>query len=193
MATITLHKGKDGSITYRVRIRLKGMPLQSASFPTRPDAVKYAKLREAEMVTQRHFPQRREEHTLSELLERYAREVMPQKTLETQRSHMPVLMYWREKYGHKLLTALTKADIATAKAELTARGAKAATVCKYLTILSHALNLAMKEYDWLDYNVVKAISRPSLPPGKVRFLDDNAHRSLKFGGKSQIALSSGHG
>src|SRR5262245_11668819 len=33
---------------------------------------------------------------------------MPRKTLETQRSHRPVVMFWRERLGHKLLADITK-------------------------------------------------------------------------------------
>src|SRR5215472_2754145 len=41
---------------------------------------------------------------------------------------------------------------------------------------SHALNTAIREYGWIDHNIVTTVSRPPLPPGRVRYLSD-AERS----------------
>src|SRR5207249_7870272 len=60
------------------------------------------------------------------------------------------------------------------------------TVQKYLTILSHALNTAVREYGWLGTNVVNTVSRPPLPPGRVRYLsDEERSRLLQEWKKSQ--------
>src|SRR5206468_1458203 len=71
MATINQHYAKDGTLSYRVRVRMKGQPLQTASFSTLRDAQKWAKLREGEMLAGRHFPEKRQQYTLSELISRY--------------------------------------------------------------------------------------------------------------------------
>jgi hypothetical protein len=42
MATINPHRSKDGTLTYRVRVRMRGQPLQTASFPSLKDARKWA-------------------------------------------------------------------------------------------------------------------------------------------------------
>src|SRR5215831_1824790 len=164
MPTISVHHAKDGSITYRVRIRMKGKPLQSASFPTRQDAQRWAKLRAAEMLTQRHFPERRVEHTFADLLERYEQDVLPRKVYETQRRESYLLAFWKKRFGFKLLTDLTKADIVKVRDEFLAQKAKATTIHRYLNILSHVLNTAIRDYDWIDRNVVSLMSRPALPP-----------------------------
>src|SRR5438309_6202518 len=52
------------------------------------------------------------------------------------------------------------------------------TTAEYLTILTHALNTAIREYGWLDQNVVTTVSRPPLPPGRVRFLSDEERSRL---------------
>lgn len=41
MATITTRTGKDGKLTYRVRVRLKGHAVQSATFARKTDARKW--------------------------------------------------------------------------------------------------------------------------------------------------------
>jgi hypothetical protein len=38
MAAINVHQAKDGTKTYRVRVRRKGQTVQTASFPSLQDA-----------------------------------------------------------------------------------------------------------------------------------------------------------
>jgi len=177
MATINVHQAKDGMKTFRVRIRRKGEPTQTASFPSLKDARKWATMIEGEMIAGKHFPVSKPKHTLSELLDRYVQEIMPRKTLETQRSHRATVRFWQKRLGHKLLSDITKADIVALRDEISQTSAPA-TVQKYLTILTHALNTAIREYGWLDQNVVTTVSRPPLPPGRVRFLSDEERSSL---------------
>ena len=177
MATMNLHQAKDGSKTYRVRVRRKGQPIQTASFSSLKDARKWATMIEGQIVEGRHFPEKKPQHTLNELLERYTHDIMPKKTPETQRSQRPVVVFWSEKLGHKLLQDITKADIVALRNAL-AKTAAPATIQKYLVILSHALNTAIKEYEWLDTNVVNTVSRPPLPQGRMRFLSDEERTRL---------------
>jgi hypothetical protein len=135
MATINVHQAKDGTKTFRVRIRRQGEPTQTASFPSLKDARKWATMMEGEIIAGKHFPASKPKHTLSELLDRYVQEIMPRKTLETQRSHKAAVAFWRERLGHKLLSDITKADIIALRDELGKTSAPA-TIQKYLTILS---------------------------------------------------------
>ena len=160
MATINTHTAKDGSKSYKVRIRRKGQPVQTASFSSLREARHWATMREGEILTGRHFPEKKPKHTLSELLDRYVHDIMPHKTPETQRSQRPVIVFWRERLGHKLLQDITKADVIRLRNEIAETSAPA-TIQKYLVILSHALNIALKEYEWLDTNVVNTVSKYS--------------------------------
>jgi len=177
MATINVHQAKDGSKTYRVHVRQKGQPVQTASFSTLKDAKRWATMIEGDLIAGRHFPASKPKHTLVELLDRYVQDIMPRKTPETQRSHKAVVVFWQERLGHKLLTDITKADIIALRDEIQKTSAPA-TVQKYLTILSHALNTAIREYGWLSTNVVNTVSRPPLPPGRVRYLSDEERSRL---------------
>jgi hypothetical protein len=111
MAAINTHQAKDGTKTYRVRIRRKGEPTQTASFPSLKDARKWATMVEGDIIAGRYFPTRKPKHTLSGSLERYVQEIMPRKTLETQHSHRAAVAFWRERLGHKLLSDISKEDI----------------------------------------------------------------------------------
>jgi len=134
-------------------------------------------MREGEILAGRHFPEKKPKHTLSELLDRYVHDIMPHKTPETQRSQRPVIVFWRERLGHKLLQDITKADVIGLRNEIAETSAPA-TIQKYLVILSHALNIAIKEYEWLDTNVVNTVSKPPLPQGRLRFLSDEERSRL---------------
>lgn len=118
MATINVHQAKDGSKTYRVRVRRQGQPVQTASFSTLKDAKKWGTMIEGEIIAGRHFPTSKPKHTLAELLDRDVQEIMPRKSPETQRSHRAAVGFWFQKLGHKLLSDISKADIVALRDEL---------------------------------------------------------------------------
>jgi hypothetical protein len=59
MATINVHQAKDGIKTYRVRVRRKGEPAQTASFATLKDARQWATMIEGQIIEGRHFPRKK--------------------------------------------------------------------------------------------------------------------------------------
>jgi len=177
MPAINTYRAKDGSLSYRVRVRVKGQPLQTASFPTLKDAQKWAKVREGEMLTGKHFPQPTN-YTVADLITRYADDVLPRKREETQRREGYILSFWQRQLGSRLLADITKADVVKVRDGFVKRGAKATTVHRYLNLLSHMLNTAIRDYDWIDHNVVALVSKPSLPPGHTRYLTDQERQRL---------------
>ena len=72
MATIDKRVYPSGSVKYRVRTRLKGFPVVSASFARLTDAKRWAATTESAQREGRHFtPSEAKRHTLTELLVRY--------------------------------------------------------------------------------------------------------------------------
>ena len=108
MAAINVHQAKDGTMTYRVRVRRRGQPTQTASFSTLKAARQWATMIEGDIIAACHFPNKKPKHTLNALLDRYVQEIMPRKTLETQRARRPVVTFWRQKLGHKLLSYMQR-------------------------------------------------------------------------------------
>src|SRR5207249_5261293 len=102
---------KDGTLSYRVRVRMKGQPLQTASFPTLRDAQKWAKLREGEMLAGKHFPEKKPQQTLSVLIARYTEDIHIHKSPETQRREAYILRYWDDQLGHAFLSDIQPRDI----------------------------------------------------------------------------------
>ena len=71
---------RRGNLQWRVRVRIKGYPVQTRTFETRNDAEAWAKITESEMVRGVFISRKEAENTsLAEALERYEREVSSRK------------------------------------------------------------------------------------------------------------------
>jgi len=72
MAAIEKRIARDGSVTYRVRVRLKGFPPQSATFERRTDAKKWSEQTQAAMRKGRYFAvNEAKRHTVADLINHY--------------------------------------------------------------------------------------------------------------------------
>lgn len=190
MATIEKRKNEDGSTGYRVKIRLKGYPPDSATFTRLTDARAWAQKTEADMKAGRHFGASKR-HTLNELLDSY--ESSPKhKELKSAKEMRARLDWWRKKYGDNLLQDITPAVVAQGRDALTSekvtvrkRGEDGevsrvpiekqrtgATTNRFLAALSTACTYGVTELGWLERNPVECVSKLKENSGRVRFLDD---------------------
>ncbi|MFQ5875578.1 MAG: site-specific integrase, partial [Dehalococcoidia bacterium] len=55
MATIERRPQRDGALRYRVKIRVRGAPLQTATFPTLAEARRWAHIQEGAIRERRYF------------------------------------------------------------------------------------------------------------------------------------------
>jgi integrase len=171
MATIEKRTADNGDISYRVKVRLKGYPAQSATFQRLTDAKKWAQHTEAAIREGRHFKTAEsKKHTVSDMLTRYYAEILPHYNEKEQKERKSKLEWWRQALGHCLLADVTPAAINEHKSKMTQ---SAATVDKYIKNLSHAFSIAVNDWGWLEDNPVKKVKSPKLPRGRVRFLDDS--------------------
>lgn len=194
MAYIQERKDSQGKLSYRVQIRLKGQPTQTATFERKTDAKKWAAATESAIREGRHFKSTEaKRHTLSELIARYKQEVLPSKAASTQLAQRTHLDWWDSKIGSHLLADVTPALLSQHKTVLAtepmpspvrrgrSRQEKAAppafrgpaTVKRYLAALSHTFTVAVKEWGWLEHNSMERVSKPKEPGGRVRFLSED--------------------
>lgn len=183
MATIE-KRTADGGTSYRVKIRIKGAPAQSATFERLTDAKKWATSTEAAIRERRYFKDTEaQRHTLADLIDRYTRDVLPNKG-KWAASQAVQFQFWRDELGHLTLADVTPALVAEARDKLlnqtTRRHTqrKPAAVVRYMAALSHAFTLAVKEWGWMDDNPMRKVSKPKEPRGRVRFLDDEERARL---------------
>jgi hypothetical protein len=84
MATIDVRKGPEGKVVYRARVPRKGYATHTATFTTRAEARKWITITEGAIFAQRHFPTKAAtQQTLGDAIERYVREILPQKRRNT--------------------------------------------------------------------------------------------------------------
>lgn len=172
MATIRARITRTGQTRYHVQVRLKGHAPATASFARRTDAKHWAQQTEAAMRDGRYFPSHAaQQHTLAEAIDRYSATVLPCKRPNTIAPQRVQLAWWRARLGHLRLRDLTPAVLVECREVLLAQF-QPGTVVHYLSRLNHLCTLAAREWQWLEDNPVRRISKPREPCGRVRFLSD---------------------
>jgi len=183
MAAIEERTDQNGDKTFRVKIRKKGYPSQTASFKRKTDAKKWAMQIEAAMDEGRYFSHSQSKRkTFGDMIDRYIVEILPLKP-KSQKKQTQQLEYWKDKLGDFILNDVTSSNITAMKNELatgqTPRGIRSnATVNRYLAALSHVYTVAMKEWEWINDNPVSRVSKLRESRGRTRFLSDNERKRL---------------
>ncbi len=177
MATIQARPGRKGGTRYRVQIRL-GTTRASATFPTLAAARRWATVTEGALRTQRQFPTLEAAHrTLGEVIARYSRELLPTKSPRTALNQAMHLAWWQAQLGTQRLLELTPARLTACRDRL-AQDRAPATVNRYVSTLSHALTVAVTEWQWLEESPMRRVRRLREPRGRVRYLTDEERTRL---------------
>lgn len=190
MAAIEKRTTQDGNTTYRVKIRLKGYPVQTASFERLTDAKKWAASTESAIREGRHFKTAESKrHTFADAIDRYERDILPVRfSTKEQRNRRPILAWWREELGYCLLSDLTTATFAECRDKLIKKPSKTRkgqtlssdTIKRYFLTANNILKACVVDWAWLQESPLRdgRVELPSLPAGRVRFLDDDERARL---------------
>ena len=177
MANIQKRINADGSIGYRVRVRISGMPMKTATFPTRNQAKVWAQKMESEIRDGRYFPKQDDkEKTFEDLVDRYINNELIKKPKSFQKQSSQ-LNWWKKHLGKYFLCHISPSMIASLRDQLlleqTRRGClrTSSTANRYLAVLSQAFNVALKEWAWLKENPLNKISRPKENKPRERYLE----------------------
>ncbi len=184
MATFETRRNEDGTIGYRAKVRLKGFPSESATFERKTDAKEWAKQTEANMRQGRHFKTAEaKKHTFADLIDRYLCEVEkmnPKRFVDIK----SLLEWWKGEIGVYILSDVSRALIIAQRDKLlNTKGRHVekrsnSTVNRYMTALGNAFTVAMNEWEWMEDNPMRKISKLPEPRGRVRFLDDEERERL---------------
>jgi integrase len=192
MAQIEKRSHPTGKITWRARIRRKGWPDISESFPTKKEATEWTYRMETEVRAGRYFGRAEEqEHTFEQFIDRFIENELPKNPKGYKKQQM-LLSWWKAKLGKYFLCHITPAMIAELRdslmRETTRRGTlrSPATTNRYLAALSHAYTICQKEWHWIKENPVSKISKPKESRGRERYLEkDEINRLLGVCKKSK--------
>ncbi|HIO72503.1 MAG TPA: site-specific integrase [Flavobacteriales bacterium] len=187
MANIEERINKDGSKVFRVKVRRKGHPPQTATFHRKTDANKWSQNTESAIHEGRYFKTTEaKRHTFAEMIKRYCKDILPQKSDVMQTEQSRHLEWWNEQIGDLSLADITSNTISELRDRLlTELGPKgkprsSATTVRYLAALSHVYSVATREWEWVTDNPTLKVKKPKEPKGRVRFLsDDERGRLLK--------------
>jgi len=184
MATIEKRITEDGTATFRVKVRLKGHPPETASFIRLTDAKHWAQNTESAIREGRHFrSSKAKKHTFSWLADKYIKEILNLSNKETDSKEL-YIKYWRDKIGDYVLADITPALISEHRNNLLGlenkykRKIGASTANRYTTALGHIFTVAVKQWELLESNPVHKVSKLSEPRGRVRFLSDKERNAL---------------
>ncbi|MBF0455564.1 MAG: site-specific integrase [Magnetococcales bacterium] len=184
MASIQRRETKEGKVSYRVQVRLKGFPVQRATFERKTDAKKWATQTEAAIREGRHFKTTEaKRHTLADMVDRYIQEVLPSKP-KSSYNYTIFLNWWKNELGDRVLADITPPLISEYRDKLASgvtqygkpRGP--ATVNRYLGALSTAFTTATNEWQWLDDSPMRKVAKQKEPRGRVRYLDEEERSRL---------------
>jgi integrase len=150
-------------------------------------AKEWAKRREVEIKEKPHLSaSESQKHSVADAIDRYLREIVPQKAPASQEKDQQRLSWWREHYGRCSLAAFTAPVISEARSELKTtpvqrHGQKrpgklrtGPTVNRYVAAIRHVLRIAQKEWHWIDFNAADAVTAYPEGRGRNRYLDDIA-------------------
>lgn len=199
MANIEERVDSKGRARYRVQVRHKGYPAQTATFDRKTDAKEWARQTEADMKAGRYFRvAEAKRHTAADMIDRYLRQVMPSKRPNSRALQTGELLWWRARFGDLALADVTTSLIVEARDELalgmtrSKRPRLPSTVNRYLAILGHCFSIAVREWGWIDDTPMRKVTKPKEPHGRVRFLSDDERERLlaACGGSKNLYLYS---
>jgi len=184
MAAIEKRTASDGSVSYRAKVRLRGHPVESATFASLSKAKQWAAQTEAAIREGRYFQTAEaKRHTLAETIERYTRESMGH--IRTRADRLHHLQWWKQELGHLSLADVTPAVIKQAMERLASepsarplaggkpRMRSAATLNHYRQALASVLAIAWREWEWMDASPMPKVKKKPEPRGRVRYLADD--------------------
>lgn len=166
MATIT----KRGDKQWQAKVRKKGYPVQTKTFPTKAMAEQWSRLAESEMDRSVFVSTTiSEQTTLDDLFERYTQEIVPSKKAQADvKSRMKVISGY---LGFYSVAALTPKLLAEYRDERL-KSVQAPSIRKELHLIGRILKHAQREWEVAlpRGNPVETISIPSSPKGRERRL-----------------------
>jgi len=118
------------------------------------------------------------QHTVGALIHYYMTEVLPTKARGTVTQQTFLMRRFTQEWGHLPLDALTPALLRAWRDTLLQGDLTPGTVRYYMSTLSAALTVAIKELGWLTDQPMRRVRKPPETPGRTRFLNDTDRQRL---------------
>ncbi len=120
-----------------------------------------------------------EDKTFKEMMQKYMKEYSKRnKSLKSHIRDKSVSDHLTNFFGDFTLSKISPKLVSEYKTERRGKGAAPATVNKELTVMSHAFNLAVKEWEWIKENPVTRVSREKVNNQVERWLNFEEEKTL---------------
>lgn len=136
----------------------------SKTFDTKSRAVAWAHDKEQQLDDPAHYADTR--HRISDLFDRYAKEVSPHKKGERWEV-LRLNAFKRTALADLLVSDVSAKDISRFRDDRL-KSVAPGTVNRELTLLSSVFSIALKDWEWCRTNPVRGVSRPKNPPPRDR-------------------------
>ena len=167
---------RTNKISWRARIRRKGLPDLIKTFPRKTDAKLWAEEKETAIHSGLYTPSlEAKRHCVNDVLDIYEPEIL--QSLKDPYSRLKHLSTWRQEIGDIKLDELTKKHIKNFRKKLRNKVSDA-TANRYVASISAALSYAVEEPEWLIKNPALGIKKLPEPDGRKRFLNDEERDNL---------------
>ena len=120
-----------------------------------------------------------EDNTFDDLMDRYMKEYSAiNKAPSSHLRDKGLEKHLRKAFGHLILTEITSKMIAEYKVKRRADGVSPRTINYELTLMGHAFNLAMKEWEWIKDNPVMRVRKERVNTKIERWLSLDEEKKL---------------
>lgn len=177
MGSIVKVHTKDG-VCHQVRIRRKGFKLKYKTFKSLTKAQEWMERIDKEISSGRcDFKLINKQYTFGEVIDRYIKNVLPNKAPKCQIDQGIQLNWWKGKLGKLYISNISSSAISQCKDELL-KSRLNSTVNRYLSAISHVLSVASREWELIDNNPTNRVFRLREPAGRSRFLNKDERKLL---------------
>lgn len=159
MAAIQKRVLKNGDVSYRAEVRIKGRPSETATFKRLTDAKDWAQQTEADIKRGKYFNMAEaKKRTLAEAIDRYFNEALIHRKNPV--NQITYLQWWKKKVGVYTLADVTSALIVEQRNAMIGsksrfkRSVGTTTANRYTQSLGHLFTVAQKEWGWVSENPV---------------------------------------
>src|SRR5215470_12304677 len=165
MATIQKRQNADGTISYRAMVRKRGFPHVTETFSSKTRAEAWAKRIEVGIEDGSAVSTEGQRTTLSEALQRYLREITPNKK-GWKREQDRVKAWMKHPLSVRFLSQLRGADFAKHRDERRAEGRAENTIAIELKLISKLYKIAAR--DWGMEGLRNPIASMTMPGASRR-------------------------
>jgi integrase len=179
MPTIDKRIGRNGKISWQVRVRRTGAGSQTRSFAKKSDAEAWARSIETRIDSGESLPAAEaRKRTLGDAIDEYLKVYEKSARKKNEREQKRILERWRTEVGDRALSSITPGVLAEIRNTMSTRANRygetisGSTVNRNLAVLSAVFKVAVKELGWVAKNPVVNVGRFAEGKGRERFLTD---------------------